>query len=72
MLSEKSKEIINNSSFKEIYETMMIIPHNKESYKRVCNMCQFINSDSLRIDINIVDEIFSDFLDLDFGGVVNE
>ena len=69
MLSDKSKEIISNSPFREIYEMILQLPHNEYAYTKVVNMCQLINDDSQRINMGIIDEIFADYLN---GGADND
>lgn len=62
MISEKSLNTINTSPYKEVYEMFFEIEHTEHSYKRVCQVCQFMNETDARMDIDIVNEIFSDYL----------
>ena len=62
MLSEKSKQIIANSRYKEIYERILQLPHNEYSYTKILDMCKFMNSTDARMDMNIINEIFADYL----------
>lgn len=62
MLSEKSKQIIANSRFREIYEMILQLPHNEYSYTKIVAMCNFMNATDARMDMSIIDEIFADYL----------
>ncbi len=62
MISEKSINIINSSPFREVYEMFIEIEHTEQSYQRVCEVCGFMNETDARMDMDIVNEIFSDYL----------
>ncbi len=62
MISEKSVNAINSSPFREVYEMFIQIEHTEQSYNRVCEVCEFMNQTDARMDMEIVNEIFSDYL----------
>ena len=62
MISEKSLDTINSSPFREVYEMFIEIEHTEQSYKRVYEVCEFMNQTDARMDMDIVNEIFSDYL----------
>lgn len=62
MINEKSLNIINSSPFREVYEMFIEIEHTEQSYKRVCEVCEFMNETDARMGIDIVNEIFLDYL----------
>ena len=62
MLSKKSKQIIANSKYREVYEMILQLPHNEYAYTKIVDMCNFMNSTDARMNMSIINEIFADYL----------
>jgi len=62
IITDNSLNIIISSPFREVYEMFIQIEHTEQSYKRVCEVCDFMNQTDARMDMDIVNEIFSDLL----------